>query len=506
MVRLTTVPGLWKVPNIASQTTTLAELALRKGFSPATSPAGYVLGVDASLWILESYIRNDKNQHTADQDALHTIYSRLERLYEAPVTPLFVFDGPPPALHERAELVHRYARWLEPGMQQFLAAFGFQHYMAPSDAHAELARLNKEGVVDAVMTTAPEVLIYGARAVVRSTSANSGPVIFYDVDGATASSPHLSCGGLMLAVLIKQCLPDCDTKAAVAIARYGSGDVLLHAARTLNAAALEQFLTGWREELRAQLAHDPRRLLDRPRPGLAASNLIDVFPDNHLLLRYARPLTSWSLAAVPPRMVPVEPPRADLITLTVLHTQYFGWQGPDVLAQGFRRAVWPGTCMRQIWATVSMTCCPCKMCVPGASQGVLVLAPPHSFLDLHVKVFKRVQEQPHAEYDIEFSTVAYMHLALAALGLLPPSPSPPPPPSPDLGGHMHLRMRVPATLLDLAYPQLPSLVRRHSGEGPIFVCNSAVASTASGLSPQAAQHEVIDLTHEDDDASLVVCR
>lgn len=53
------------------------------------------------------------------------------------------------------------------GMCEIIEAFGFEWRVAPGEAEAELAYLNRVGVLDAVVTDDVDTFVFGAAVVIR---------------------------------------------------------------------------------------------------------------------------------------------------------------------------------------------------------------------------------------------------------------------------------------------------------------------------------------------------
>ena len=121
-----------------------------------------------SLWIYQAahpfrHLRLPFGSHPE----LQTIHSRLARLARLPVIPLFIFDGPARPTYKRSHRVKRVETWIAGDFRELIIAYGFSFHMAPGEAEAELALLNKAGYLDAVYTDDSDVLVFGATNVLR---------------------------------------------------------------------------------------------------------------------------------------------------------------------------------------------------------------------------------------------------------------------------------------------------------------------------------------------------
>lgn len=98
--------------------------------------------------------------------------------------PLFVFDGPKRPKMKRKKKVSGKDHWMISGMQEIIEAFGFEWRMvsvnlhvcklfihsvhkAPGEAEAELAYLNRIGVIDAIITDDVDTFLFGATMLIR---------------------------------------------------------------------------------------------------------------------------------------------------------------------------------------------------------------------------------------------------------------------------------------------------------------------------------------------------
>jgi Holliday junction resolvase YEN1 len=147
----------------AGQVRSLTELAVTDGFLANPShQRGFRIGIDASIWFFHAaYGKEGENPE------LRTLFFRCCRLLQAPLLPLFVFDGPKRPAIKRGKRVGGSAHWLTQGMKNIIEAFGFEWRMAPGEAEAELAYLNSIGVIDAVLSDDVDNFLFGATLVIR---------------------------------------------------------------------------------------------------------------------------------------------------------------------------------------------------------------------------------------------------------------------------------------------------------------------------------------------------
>ncbi|KAH9948473.1 hypothetical protein B0H21DRAFT_876090 [Amylocystis lapponica] len=312
------VPGLWDILRPAGETRSLTHLAVVDGFEAnRDGKRGFRVGIDASIWFYHAaYGREGENPE------LRTLFFRCTRLMSAPFLPLFVFDGPKRPEIKRGKRISGKNHWMVQGMQEIINAFGFEWRIAPGEAEAELAHLNRTGVIDAVLSDDVDTFLFGATIVVRKRL-----ILIGILRGGDYHPEGLAgCGGTI----------------AHGLARCGFGDTLLTAARTLPRSALPAFLSAWRTELREELRTNARGLVGRKQPALAKSIPAD-FPDIDVLLSYTHPETSEHGRSRPALAWDKEP---DLARIAGLCELYFEWGIKHIIIKRFRTVLWPSAVLR----------------------------------------------------------------------------------------------------------------------------------------------------------------
>ncbi|KAK1223344.1 hypothetical protein PQX77_013821, partial [Marasmius sp. AFHP31] len=142
--------------------TTLTALSLTKFNSPSR---GFRVGIDASIWFFHAeYGREGENPE------LRTLFFRCAQLTNHGFLPLFVFDGPKRPDFKRGKRINKSSNKLVNGMKEILDAFGFEHRTAPGEAEAELAMLNRIGVIDGILSDDVDNFLFGAQTVIRNHS------------------------------------------------------------------------------------------------------------------------------------------------------------------------------------------------------------------------------------------------------------------------------------------------------------------------------------------------
>ena len=366
----------------AAEVRSLTELAVTEGYiANPGGRRGFRIGIDASIWFFHAaYGREGENPE------LRTLFFRCCRLLQTPLLPLFVFDGPKRPAIKRGKRVGGSAHWLTTGMKNIIQAFGFEWRTAPGEAEAELAYLNRIGVIDAVLSDDADNFLFGATMVIRKcvlfclsfcvlilrspSSTLSGnrsrPVTNSEGrdDGnhvltyrASAISTHASVqitrpGAILIALLsggdyIPAGLPGCGKRFASGLARAGFGESLVEAVNTLKGERLDDFLSEWRNQIRVELKTNSSGFLPSKKPTLAAS-LPDSFPSLPVLLSYVSPITSETERPrhpLPPVLWLNDPDPAQIAALCEL---YFEWGVKDVIIKRFRTVLWPGIVCRAL--------------------------------------------------------------------------------------------------------------------------------------------------------------
>ncbi|KAG2065223.1 hypothetical protein BDR04DRAFT_1060871 [Suillus decipiens] len=357
------VAGLWEVLRPAGQTQSLTHLSVTQGFEAnAGGRRGFRIGIDASIWFFHAaYGKEGENPE------LRTLFFRCSRLMSMPLLPLFVFDGPKRPSVKRGKRVSGNAHWLTTGMKNIIAAFGFEWRTAPGEAEAELAYLNRMGIIDAVLSDDVDNFLFGATMVIRNPSNTlSGNrarpvknadgrddgnhvVTYRAADILSHEDICLSQGGCILIGLLsggdyhQAGVQGCGKLIAAALARCGFGDRLLEAASSLSREELEKWLDTWRDDVREELRTNKSGLIGSKKPALA-KKISDDFPDVDILLTYTNPITSET-EGKPTQDITWEK-EPDIGKIAALCELYFEWGVKDVIIKRFRTVLWPSAVQR----------------------------------------------------------------------------------------------------------------------------------------------------------------
>ncbi|KAJ7037386.1 hypothetical protein C8F04DRAFT_1092271 [Mycena alexandri] len=359
------VPGLWKELAPAAKVRSLTELAVVEGFEANPSGSrGFRIGIDASIWFFHAaYGKEGENPE------LRTMFFRCATLMHAPFLPLFVFDGPRRPNVKRNKKINRDLHKLTPGMKQIVESFGFEWRVAPGEAEAELAYLNRIGVLDGILSDDVDNFLFGATTVIRNPSNNlsgnrANPALnsegrddknhtrVYRIEDITAHPEVSFTRGDM--ILIGLCsggdydtsgMTGCGPAIAKALVRYGFGRSLYEAGKNLPRDALPAFLHNWRNEIRHELCTDSKGYIGSKRRALAAA-MPDAFPDIDILLSYINPLTSESAGRASDNLKLTWGKEPDLGKLAATCEFYFEWGYRDAIIKRFKTVIWHGVVLR----------------------------------------------------------------------------------------------------------------------------------------------------------------
>lgn len=173
------VKNLWTILSGVGEITDLRELQ------------GKRVAVDLAGWIVQSNQCKAMNNRVT-RPHLRNVFFRAAALQALNIQPIFVFDGDAPALKQQTLQVRRAAEQTQSQSQSqssepvklsrnrlksvmgecraLLNALGFQCVLSTGEAEALCARLDAEGLVDAVITEDSDAFCYGAKTILRNFS------------------------------------------------------------------------------------------------------------------------------------------------------------------------------------------------------------------------------------------------------------------------------------------------------------------------------------------------
>ncbi|KAL8830494.1 MAG: hypothetical protein Q9191_001398 [Dirinaria sp. TL-2023a] len=162
------------------------------------------VAIDISIWNFQTQLGEG-----GSNPALRTFYYRLLRLLGLGIKPLFVFDGPQKPAFKRKQERGYYGYSIADALsKQLLKLVGFPYHVAPGEAEAECALLQKEGIVDAVLSEDVDTLMFGCGMLLRNwssevTKGNKEPthVNVYTAEDIMKKT-RLSSNGMILVALM----------------------------------------------------------------------------------------------------------------------------------------------------------------------------------------------------------------------------------------------------------------------------------------------------------------
>ena len=180
--------------------------------------------------------------------------------------------------------------------RELLKRFGFPYHTAPGEAEAECALLQKEGLVDAVLSDDVDTLMFGCSMTLRNWTAegvrgNKSPthVNVYNAE-STKNTTGLDSQGMILVALmsggdyIPAGVSGCGMRIACEAAKAGFGHELCQLLRD-DADGFKE----WRRRLEQELRTNERKLF---RQRHTTIRIPDDFPDVKVLNYYTNPVVS----------------------------------------------------------------------------------------------------------------------------------------------------------------------------------------------------------------------
>ncbi|KAF5387172.1 hypothetical protein D9615_002091 [Tricholomella constricta] len=359
------IPNLWKLLKPTVVSCTLTQLSVIEGFEANRRGTGtVVLGVDGSLllnraqWAAYHQTGRGINMQAGENLPLQILVWQACRLLSLPITPVIVFDGAARPTIKRGRDVKTAPHALLAAYMQLLKDLGFQTYVAPGEAEAELSQLNAEGRIDAVLTDDVDAFLFGATCVIQTSKiTKDGDYVSAFTSKAiqTHKKTQLTRARILLIAVLSGGDYSCGLKGCgIEIAHQLSlgttlGEDLYAAVYKCSRTELSVFLEEWRERLRRELADNPHQALHQCQPALARK-VVKGFPSLKVLRAYLYPITSLSGGNTPEIACKIRTP--DLAALAVWCEKYFSWATRGILLDRFRSNVWGGICIRSLMEPV----------------------------------------------------------------------------------------------------------------------------------------------------------
>ncbi|KUJ15500.1 uncharacterized protein LY89DRAFT_783633 [Mollisia scopiformis] len=254
------------------------------------------VAIDVSIWQFQTLAGQG-----GSNPAIRTFYYRLLRLLSFSVQPLFVFDGPHKPPFKRGKKTGHHGACVPNLMtKQMLALFGYPYHMAPGEAEAECALLQRDGIVDAVLSEDVDTLMFGCGLTFRNwssegTRGNKSPthVSVYDAKATKEGKSGLDREGMVLVALmsggdyITEGIPHCGIKVACEAARAGFGNSLCKLANNDVAG-----IATWRGNLAHEIRTNESKYFRIKHKTLT---IPENFPNREVLGYYTNPVVSSAL-------------------------------------------------------------------------------------------------------------------------------------------------------------------------------------------------------------------
>ena len=272
---------------------------------------------------------------------LRTLFYRSLRLLRLSIEPLFVFDGPhKPPFKRNKKTNQSGGSALQLAAIELFKLLGFPYITAPGEAEAECALLQKEGLVDAVLSEDVDTLMFGCTMHLRSwgpqnlkSKGTATHVDAYKADEIKSGASGLDREGMVLIALMSggdylpAGIPNCGIKTACEAARAGFGSDLAKIDRKDSAS-----IQAWRQRLQHELITNESKYFRTKHKTL---EIPDIFPDKAVLYYYTNPVVSTSEQVQKYRTTLVwkEP---NVLKLWLASKAFFDWYGADGLRHFIR--------------------------------------------------------------------------------------------------------------------------------------------------------------------------
>ncbi|EXJ57292.1 hypothetical protein A1O7_07639 [Cladophialophora yegresii CBS 114405] len=252
------------------------------------------IAIDAAIWSFQT-------QHGGvggKNPALRTLFYRLLKLLALPIDPVFVYDGNKKPLCKRGRIVSRWqgGHVSERASKRLISLLSFPCHVAPGEAEAECAMLQKHGIVDAVMTQDVDAIMFGSGLTLRDwskegkTKGNQTPthVSVFELERLKEVSRGLDPDGMILVALLsggdydEEGVAGIGVSLACDIARAGFGSDILELVRNRD----EDGIAEWRERLQYELESNESGYFNKKRKSV---KIPEDFPNRRVLDYYMNP-------------------------------------------------------------------------------------------------------------------------------------------------------------------------------------------------------------------------
>ncbi|KAG1766126.1 PIN domain-like protein, partial [Suillus placidus] len=254
---------------------------------------------------------------TGQNPALRTFLFHLARLTRYPVQLIFCYDSNQRPDVKRGHKVSSREHWMVKPTKHILDIFNMQ-WITAREAEAQLALMNRAGIIDAVMTDNSDIFVFSAKTVLRKSSVPH--VLALAQHSLWTRSRYIRLASFktkliiilpamllllwlfaVVVIMIRQALSSlcghctdiflqngllgCGHETALGLVRCMDNSMLRSAACGSNqGGALKQ----WRNIARYHLSSDPTGRMGRSHPALARS-LPESFPSMDIISLYMHP-------------------------------------------------------------------------------------------------------------------------------------------------------------------------------------------------------------------------
>jgi Holliday junction resolvase YEN1 len=217
--------------------------------------------------------------------------------------------------------------------KELLKLFGFAYHIAPGEAEAECALLQREGIVDAVLSEDVDTLMFGSGLTFRNWSAETTKakipthVNVYDAAKTKAGRSGLDREGMILVALMSggdyktEGIPGCGVKVACEAARAGFGKSLCQIPR-----ADTDGYEAWRKNLAHELKTNESKFFKVKRK---AQQIPEDFPDRKVLGYYTHPVVSSAAKVQRLKEQIIWDGELDIQKLRAFVADAFEWKGKE---------------------------------------------------------------------------------------------------------------------------------------------------------------------------------
>ncbi|KAG2032393.1 PIN domain-like protein, partial [Suillus americanus] len=142
------------------------------------------------------------HDQTRQNPALQTFLFRLTQLTRYPVQLVFCYNGNQRPDVKRGHKVSSREHWMVKPTKHILDVFNTQWITAAGEAEAQLALMNRAGVIDAVMTDDSDIFVFGAKTVLRNSTLSVDTIKIYTAGAIQDQIDHCLTGNAFITMAI----------------------------------------------------------------------------------------------------------------------------------------------------------------------------------------------------------------------------------------------------------------------------------------------------------------